>query len=705
MESEMLTWLQRRLNFSPRRRVPLILQTEAAECGLACIAMVAGWHGHHTDLFTLRSQSAVSSRGATLSTLHSVSGSLGLAGRALSLELEELSALRLPCILHWDFSHFVVLVSLKGEQAVIHDPGYGRRTVSKQTLSQSFTGAALELWPDRCFNRQQKATRVRPAELIRGISGFGSALAKVFCLSVMTECISLLLPVGTQIALDHVVPSSDRGLLELLCLSLGTLILLQTGLNLMRSWTIMVTDTLTDIQWKEGLFRHLLALPLPWFAKRRLGDIQSRFASLGVLRESFVHDITGSIIDGIMLTGSLMLLAAYGGTMLCCVVVGFVLIAVLMRLTTFPHYRQLVEEQLIKNATASSHFTESLWGIATLRAQGLAAQRRRNWLTLEVEAANAAVNRRRFDILFDTVSGLTSALDNVVILWLGISAIMAHSLSLGAFVAFGVFREMFTGRALSLTDMFLRMGMLSLHGERIADIAHTIPEAVSRVTDLFKPGRAIALEARGLMFRHDSQSPLVLNSFNLTVSAGESVAVTGHSGCGKTTLMKILCGLIPPNEGSVLADGGDIYLGGIESYRRAVACILQEDRLFAGSLRENITGFSDVPDEDWLHTCTRLSHIHDDIMALPMGYDTLTGELGEGLSGGQRQRIFIARALYRRPGILFMDEATSHLDERNEALINAAISSLNITRIIIAHRPSTIASADRTVDLSSGVNA
>ncbi|MBK0035466.1 peptidase domain-containing ABC transporter [Erwinia sp. S43] len=690
-----------RLNFSLLRRVPLILQTEAAECGLACIAMVAGWHGHHADLFALRSRGGISSRGATLSTLYTVAGDVGLAGRALSLELEELSELRLPCVLHWNFSHFVVLVRLKGDRAVIHDPARGRLSVSRQTLSENFTGAALELWPGRSFSRKKKSTRVRPAELMSGIRGFGPALVKVFCLSAMIEGISLLLPVGTQIALDHVVPAADRGLLELVCLSLGALILLQTGLNLIRAWTVMVTDTLTDVQWKDGLFRHLLGLPLPWFSQRRTGDIQSRFGSLDVLRDTFIHDITGCVIDGIMLLGSCVLLTSYGGVLLSSVVAGFVLIAVVMRVVAFPRYRQLTEEQLIKNAAAGSHFTESLWGIATLRAQGLASQRRRNWLTLEVDAANAAVSRRRFDILFSTVSSLTSALDNVVILWLGIGAVMTHQLSLGAFVAFGVFREIFTSRALSLTDMFLRLGMLSLHGERIADIAHTESEPSPPNADLYPRGVAIALEAKGLMFRHDEQSPAIFRGLDLTVAAGESVAITGPSGCGKTTLMKVLCGLVTPNEGCVVAGGRDIHEAGVNNYRRAVSCILQEDRLFAGSLRENMTGFSETPDEEWLHACARLGHIHDDIMALPMGYDTLTGELGEGLSGGQRQRIFIVRALYRRPGILFMDEATSHLDEHNEALINAAISGLSITRIIIAHRPSTIASADRSINLAS----
>ncbi len=699
MEGNGLNWLLRRLNFSMRPRVPLILQTEAAECGLACVAMVAGWHGHYVDLSAMRCQGSFSSRGATLGTLHTLAGNAGLAGRALALELDELSALRLPCVLHWNFSHFVVLVGLCGDRAIVHDPACGRRVVSRQVLSESFTGAALELWPARDFRPQKRQARVRPTELMQSIRGFGAALFKIFCLSAMTESISLMLPVGTQVALDHVVPASDHGLLELVCLSLGALILLQTGLNLIRAWMVMVTDTLTDVQWKDGLLGHLLGLPLPWFSRRRTGDIQSRFGSLDVLRDTFVHDITGCVIDGIMLLGSLALLGAYGGALLCSVVAGFVLLAILMRLISFPRYRQLTEEQMIKNAAAGSHFTESLWGIATIRAQGLAAQRRRNWLTLEVDAANAAVSRRRFDILFSTVSGLTGALDNVVVLWLGVGAVMTHHLSLGAFVAFGVFREIFTARALSLTNMFLRLGMLSLHGERIADIAHAQPEPAEPTADLWPAGTAMRLEAKGLTFQHDKQSPTVFRGLDLIVTAGESVAIIGPSGCGKTTLMKVLCGLIPPGEGCVLAGGRDIHAAGVDNYRRTVACILQEDRLFAGSLRENITGFHEAPDEAWLHECAHLSHIHEDIMALPMGYDTLTGELGEGLSGGQRQRIFIARALYRRPGILFMDEATSHLDEYNEALINDAIRGLSVTRIIIAHRWSTIASADRTVDL------
>lgn len=699
MDNDILAWLRQRLNFSLRRRVPLILQTEATECGLACLAMISSWHGRHTDILSLRSEFGISSRGATLSTISTIAAGNGLASRALSLELDELEELQLPCILHWDFSHFVVLVQVSADRCIIHDPALGRRSVTRKEISEHFTGVALELWPDTGFVPETTRRQLRLRELIRSIGGFRRALLKVFCFSLMTEFISLLLPVGTQLAMDHVIPAADLGLLKLICLALFGLIILQAALGLIRAWSMMITDTLTDIQWKDGLFRHLLRLPLPWFEKRRMGDIQSRFSSLDMLRSTFIHDINGSVVDSIMMLGALTLLCAYGGY-LAAIVVGFTVLYVVLRLATFPRYRQLAEEQIIKSATAGSHFMETLYGIATLRAQGLAPQRRRNWLTLQVNAANASVNQQRFDMSFTAVSVFTGACDNVLILWLGISAIIGHEMTIGAFVAFSTFRELFASRALSLTDMLLRMRMLSLHNERISDIALTEPEPDVAEKELFIRGKALTLETHTLNFRYDSQSPAVFSNLNLYFKAGESVAIIGPSGCGKSTLMKVLCGLTKPESGKVLVDGRDIHAAGVNNYRRSVACILQEDRLFAGSLRENITAFTEEVDDDWLESCARLSHIHDDIMALPMGYETLTGELGEGLSGGQRQRIFIARALYRRPGILFMDEATSHLDEKNEALINQAIAGLDITRIIIAHRHSTIASAQRVINLS-----
>lgn len=699
MNEELHTIIGGLLQFSGHGRVPLHLQTETSECGLACLAMVAGFHGSHTDLLTLREWSGLSARGSTLASLISVAGEMHLAARALSLDLDSLRELRKPCILHWDLNHFVVLVSVKGKRCVVHDPASGRQSMSLEALSSHFTGVALELWPDTDFKPDIRQKKLKTSTLLNNITGFRQSLVKIFCLSLMIEFITLLMPVATQMVMDNAVPAADTGLLTLICLSLLLLTLLQTGLSLFRGWMVIVMGIYTDLQWKDGLYRHLLRLPLCWFEKRRIGDIQSRFASLDTLRSTFTQSINGAVIDGVMATGAFVLLILYGGW-LAWVVTGFTLIFVLLRVFTWPRYRQAQEELLIKNARVASSFTETLYAAATVRAQGLSLRRREIWLNMMADATGSGVSLLRFDMLAGSAGTFIAASDSVIILWLGISAVINHTMTLGAFVAFTAFRGMFSERVLSLTGVVLQLRMLSLHNERIADIALSDPEGdKEEVKRLFPAGEALTLKCEDLMFRYDRFSPPVLQNLNICIGAGESVAITGASGRGKTTLMKILCGLTTPVKGRVLVNDVDIQAAGLSNYRRAVACILQDDRLLAGTLRDNITGFSHDVDEEWMVHCARLSQIHDDIMALPMGYETLTGELGEGLSGGQRQRLFIARALYRRPGIIFMDEATSHLDEKNEALINAAMQTLKMTRVLIAHRPSTISSADRIIEL------
>lgn len=686
------------LQLSLRPAVPVILQTESAECGLACMAMIAGYYGKKTNLLTLRHQFGTSARGATLETLTGVASGMKLGFRALSLELDEAVMLKTPCIIHWDFNHFVVLVKVKGERFTIHDPARGKRNVSRAAFAQSFTGVALELWPLAGFVAEKRKTLIKPSALISNITGFRSALAKIFLLSIIIESVGMLLPVGTQLVMDHVVPATDAGLLLLICTVMFILTLSQTFFSLWRSWSLIIMDTLTDVQWKDSLFHHLIKLPLGWFDKRKIGDIQSRFQSLDNLRLTLIHDITGFIMNAIIALGSVTMMALYGGG-ITYVVIGFTLFYVGLRLTTFSRYRQLSEESLIQHASAASFLTETLHGISTIRAQELTERRRHRWIGLMMSAINSSVNVGKFDLLFRVFSAFVSACDNIAILYLGISMVMEKDMTLGAFVAFGAFRAIFSDRVLSLTDIALNIKMQSLHNERVSDIALAEKEPETSDSSAFRNAGAVELTLEDVCFQYDKESPRLLSNIRLKIGAGESVAITGSSGCGKSTLMRIMAGLIAPDSGVIMVAGYDIHAIGLHNYRKGISCILQDDRLFAGSLRENITGFAENVDEEHLKKCTLLSHIHDDIMKLPMGYDTFVGELGEGLSGGQRQRVFIARALYRRPSIIFMDEATSHLDEKNERLINAAISGLDITRVIIAHRPSTIASADRIINL------
>ncbi len=699
MNNVLFSALISKLNFSWRKKVPQILQTESSECGLASLAMVFHYFGLHIELFNLRQQFGISARGATLDTLMDISSSLKFKTRALSLDINELSTLENPCILHWDLNHFVVLVAVRRHSIVIHDPALGRRVIGINEFSQHFTGIALEIWPDSNFTAVTHKSRLQLSRLLSSIRGLKGALTKIFCLSLVIEAVSLLMPVGTQLVLDHVIQANDYHLLALICMGLLFFIVFRTAVAMLRSWTTIVMDSLIDVQWKAGMFDHLMKLPLAYFEKRKLGDIQSRFGSLDTIRSTFTTSIVNSIIDCIMSVGVLVMMLLYGGWLVW-VVLGFTTIYIVIRLMTYSHYRQASEALLVKGAKASSHFMETLYGIGTLKALGLLKTRSQHWLNLNIDTTNAGIRMTRLDMLFGGVNAFIAACDQVIILWLGSSLVIDNQMTLGMFVAFNAYRGQFSERASSLIDMVLQLRMLSLHNERVADIVLSEPEKEMPARQLFPVNTPVAFSVCNLVYQYDNLSKPIINCLNLEIKSGESVAIVGPSGVGKTTLMKLMSGLLEPSAGSLLANGLDIHTIGINNYRQYIACVLQDDKLFSGSIAENIASFEPCLDIEWVMSCARHCNIHDDIVKMPMAYETLLGELGGGLSGGQKQRLLIARALYRRPGILFMDEATSHLDLANEADINTHISALAITRVIIAHRPSTIASADRVITLN-----
>ncbi|EDR2618962.1 peptidase domain-containing ABC transporter [Salmonella enterica subsp. enterica] len=681
-----------------RRRVPVIHQTETSECGLACLAMICGHFGKNIDLISLRRKFNLSARGANLAGINSIAEQLGMVTRALSLELDELGALKTPCILHWDFSHFVVLVSVKRNRYVLHDPARGRRSVGLEEMTRYFTGVALEVWPGSEFSVETTQNRIHLRSLINSIYGIKSTLAKIFCLSVVIEAINLVMPVGTQLVMDHAIPAGDRGLLTLISAGLMFFILLRAATGMLRAWSSLVMGTLINVQWQSGLFNHLLRLPLAYFERRKLGDIQSRFSSLDTLRATFTTSVVGAIMDSIMVVGVFVMMLLYGGY-LTWIVLGFTTVYVLIRLVTYGYYRQISEETLVRGARASSYFMETLYGIATVKIQGMAERRGTHWLNLKIDAINSGIKLTKMDLFFGGINTFVAACDQVAILWLGTSLVIDNQMTIGMFVAFGSFRGQFSDRVASLTNFLLQLRMMSLHNERIADIALHEKEEKKPEFDIVADMSPVSLETTDLSYRYDSQSAPVFSDLYLSVTPGESVAITGASGAGKTTLMKVLCGLFEPDTGKVLVNDTDIRQLGINNYHRMIACVMQDDRLFSGSIRENICGFSEEMDEVWMIECARASYFHDVIMKMPMGYETLIGELGEGLSGGQKQRIFIARALYRRPGILFMDEATSSLDTESERFVNIAIKNMNITRVIIAHRETTLRTVDRIISI------
>ena len=695
----MLDSIFKRINFSMKNKVPVIIQSESTECGNACLSMICGFYGKDIDLFNFRNRYGSTSQGATLNVLAAIAKKAGLKTRALSLDIAEIKELRLPCILHWSLNHFVVLVAIKGKRFIIHDPALGRRVVHLQELSENFSGIALEAWPDSDFRQEKQRSRLKLLDLMHNMVGLKSALIKIFMLSVVIETVNLLLPMGTQIVTDHVITAHDENLLLVICVGLMFFTIFKTWVSMIRAWVSLKLNTLTDVHWKTSFFDHLMSLPLAFFEKRQLGDIQSRFASLDIIRATFTNSIVTGMIDSIMTIGLLIMLSLYGGWLVW-VVLGFTVCYAIMRALTYKFYRTVSEELIVKRARSGSHFMESLYGIATIKSLNLKNRRSQHWLNTNIDVSNAGLKQTRFDMLFGGINTFINSADQVVILWLGAQMVMDNTMTIGMFMAFNAYRGQFTQRAASLIDLTMQLKMLSLHNERISEIVYSEPEVDSPLRNVFEENVGVSLEVRDLAYQYDLLSKPVFSNVNISVAAGESVALVGVSGIGKTTLLKVMSGLLTPERGEIFIGGFDINKIGINNFRSNIACVLQEDRLFSGSITDNISGFDDEVDEALVIECAMQCNIHEEILRMPMGYETIIGELGAGISGGQKQRLLIARALYQKPRILFMDEATSHLDINNEKIINAAIESLNITRIIIAHRPSTIACADRIIDLA-----
>jgi ATP-binding cassette subfamily B protein RaxB len=723
-------------------RVPLVLQAEAAECGLACLAMVAGAHGLVTDLPTLRQRFAVSVKGVTLADIVRMADALQLDSRALRAEPADLAALRLPCILHWDMNHFVVLVSVRRGVALIHDPAFGERRMTLGELSPHFTGVALELTPAHGFTPAVQRQRVRVRQLLGPVTGLRRSLLQIGALALVLEAFVLLSPFFMQWVVDAVLPSADADLLLVLGAGFALLVVLQVASAAARGWAVLVLSTQLNLQWLSQVFAHLMRLPLGWFEKRHAGDVWSRFNAVQTIQKTLTTDFVEAVLDGLMVVLVLAVMWVYSPLLSAVALVAVGLYGAL-RWALFAPLRRRSEEALVFEARQASHFLESLRGVQAIKLFNAQGQRHTRFAALVGQTLGAEVGVRRLELLASVLHRGLFGMERVAVVWMGAHLVMTQQLSLGMLFAFFAFREQFTQRTAALVDKAVTLQMLKLQGERLADIVLAAPERDSAGEPVHRPAdqtsakaptpaalpptatvageagapvarpappatgpRAVdgaaSIELREVHFRYGDGEAPVLQGVSLRIEPGESVAIIGPSGCGKTTLLKLMLGLHAPTQGEVWVDGMPLSQRGLRQWRAQVGVVMQEEPLFTGSIAENITFFDPQPDLTWAHRCAQLAAVQDDIESMPMGWQTLVADMGAALSGGQKQRILLARALYRRPRMLLLDEATSSLDVERERAINQAIRQLPLTRVIVAHRPDTIASASRVIALHEG---
>lgn len=683
-------------------KLPLILQTEATECGLACLGMVSGYYGYRTDLASLRRQFSISLKGATLSHLMQIADRLKLATRPLRLELTDLGQLKLPCVLYWNFNHFVVLKEVSTKSITIHDPAFGIRKLSLDEVSKSFTGVALELWPSNIFQAKEQKQRISLRSLIGQVTGLRRSIAQILLLALALEVFALVSPFFMQWVIDNVIVSADQDLLTTLAIGFGLLMLMQQTVSVLRSWILMHFSTTLNVQWKANVFNHLLRLPVHYFEKRHLGDIVSRFGSVDTIQSTLTTAFIESILDGLMSILVLVMMFVYS-TMLGWIAVAAMTLYALGRWLWYRPLRTATEEQIIHAAKQQSHFLETVRGVRSIKLFQRQDERQSSWLALMADQVNSDLSTQKLNLLYRLLNGLLFGIERILIIWLGATLVIDGLFTVGALIAFIAYKEQFNNRVSSLIDKLFEVTILRLQAERLADIVLTEPEqnycrlAITDDADL-KP----TIEVANLRFRYAEQEPFVLDGCSLQIGAGESVAIAGPSGCGKTTLINIMLGILTPTEGDVLIGGISVNQLGVDTLRRMIGTVMQDDHLFAGSVADNISFFDPHVDQAWIEACAKMAAIHAEISAMPMGYNTLVGDMGTVLSGGQKQRILLARALYKKPKILFLDEATSHLDIEREQAVNTAVKALNITRVIVAHRPETIATANRIIVLAGG---
>ena len=696
--------MQAKLNLSGKSRLPVIRQNEAAECGLASLAMVAGYYGLETDLATLRRQYAIGLQGMTLRHVIEIANRMELTTRPIKVPLEMIGQVKLPAILHWEMNHFVVLKSAHRGKFIIHDPAFGEKTYTEKELSERFTGVALELSPTKKFEKRTEKSTLRLTDLWGRMFGLKRNLVQVFILSGVLQLFVLVSPFYLQTVVDEVLTKFDTDLLFVLALGFAGFTLINFITDAVRGYVLLYFGSMMSFQMVGNLFRHLIKLPVGFFETRHIGDIVSRFGSMEPIRQMLTTGIIASLIDGIMAVSTLVLMFLYSPLL-----AGIALIAwslyFIIRMAFYRPLRVAQEDAIIASAKEQSTFLETVRGITSLKLFGGEDERENIWQNKFANTINADARAAKLGIWFQSANTVIFGLEHIVLIYVAAKMVLANNFSIGMIFAFMAYKANFTRKATALIEKAIEFRILNLHLERIADIAHADQEELGEeLPGMVSQGSISgAIKLKNIQYRYADNTPNVLEGINLEIAAGESIAIAGASGCGKTTLLKIMTGLFAPTNGQVLLDEVPLNTYGLKRFRKQIGVVMQEDDLFAGSIAENIAFFNPETDMQRVIEAAQTAQIHDEIMAMPMKYESLVGDMGAALSGGQKQRIMLARALYRQPKILFMDEGTAHLDVTTERKVSQSIAGLGITRVIVAHRPETIRSADRAVKILDGI--
>jgi ABC-type bacteriocin/lantibiotic exporter with double-glycine peptidase domain len=682
-----------------RRRIPYIQQLEISDCGAACLAMNLAYHGRNVSPEELRRATKTSRGGVDAVSIIEAARAYGMEARGVKVDLDALTYLERGSILHWEFNHFVVLDRVTRRGVEILDPAIGRIRVPMESFSRSFTGVAVTLRPNERFERSSEKSRGAWRYLIPMLRK-SKLLSKVGVTSFMIQIFALATPILTGVIVDRVVPAGDRSLLLAVSAGLLGMVFFHLFATFVRAHLLLTMRAHLDMTLSTSFVSHLMKLPYAFFLQRTAGDLMTRMNSNVTVREILTTGAISTLLDGTLVSTYLVLIFAQSAPIGSVVLI---LAALQLAVLLFAHkpIQRLMAEVLLAQARAQGHLAQLINGVETLKSVGAEARAVAQWSDLFVDEVNALLARGRVNAIVESITGTLRVASPLVVLGVGTVGVLNGEITLGTMLAVSALAAGFLTPLSNLIATSLQMQLLASYMERINDVLDSSPE---QDPDTVIPAGKLSGEItlRGVSFRYEDKGPNVVDDVSLEIAPGQSIGIVGRSGSGKSTLSHLILGLYAPTGGDVLYDGINVQILEAGSVRGRLGIVPQTSYLFGTSIRANITLTAPQATLDEVAQAAKLACVHDDIMAMPLGYETVLSDAGASLSGGQRQRIALARALIHRPAILLLDEATSSLDSVTEAAIYENLEQLSCTRIVIAHRIATIARSDRILVMDAG---
>jgi ATP-binding cassette subfamily B protein RaxB len=682
-----------------KEKTPIVLQGEDTECGLVCVAMILRHFGRDIRLKSLRKSFGVNP-GMSFEDLRGLAAGYGMSGEVLRLEVDQLKECTLPLILHWGMNHFVVLVGIKSDSYVIHDPAIGRRILNQEDFSKNFTGWCLDLKPNGSFEKEKIKLNIELKDILNIAKGYWPSIKANLILAILSQLFILAFPFSYKIIVDSVVLDGNDDLLLIFASFFGALAIFHYIVSIHRSREEIYLGTNLILQTTSSINSHLLSLPITYFESRRPSTIVSRITSTRSLERVLSSRFISTVIDAALSLTILIFLYFYSTTLANVILLSIVTYSIM----AFFHCRkisQLEREGVITASDEATNLTETVQAAQTIKLYGLEQQQMESWKERYTSSLNSNIEINNNKIMFRHAGDLITHANRLFLIYFAVSLMLQGTLSMGQFFAIFMYGSLLTTRAKELVNTIVEYQMLFIRLERLNDILEEEPEY--RNSD--KPVKR-ELEGRidisNVSFRHQTNKSDLINTLNVEIKSGEYVVIVGKSGCGKTTLLKLILGLYRPRSGKIYYDGLDINKFSLRDLRKQVGTVMQEDFIMSGSISKNICLDKRNVDHERMEWACRIAEIKDEIDSLPMKYETPVRPVGGVLSAGQRQRILLARAIYRKPKILIIDEGASALDIETEVKINKNLKSLKMTRISVAHRIESIRHADKVFHIEDG---